>query len=94
MANVELYVFEDSEGCLDTFTTFDSIEARDYASRNSRKMIAQIYEYTDSEVVEDFTGEPSACDEDCSNHAQDCDGYCDHHTEGQRHSNGCEGRLR
>lgn len=55
--DIELYVFEDEEGTLDTFTTLDADEARNYAQRNNRRWIAQTYEYADSEVVEDFTKE-------------------------------------
>ena len=52
---VELYAFEDENGELDTYTTFNVNEAREYAKQNKRKLIAQIFEYSDSELVEDYT---------------------------------------
>ena len=54
MSDIELYVFEDAEGDIDTFTTFDADEARNYALRYQRRWVAQIFEYADSQVVEDF----------------------------------------
>jgi hypothetical protein len=56
MAELTLYSFEDAEGNEDTYTTMDPNEAREFARENRLKMIAQTYEYSDSVVVEDFTG--------------------------------------
>lgn len=56
MASVTLYSFEDADGNeFGTFTTFDVTVAREYARTNRMRLIAQEYEYTDSELVEDFT---------------------------------------
>lgn len=54
---IELYAFEDSDGTLHTFTTFDSMKAKEYAQDHSCRCIAQIHEYTESELVWDFSEE-------------------------------------
>lgn len=57
--SLELYVFEGATGDgLETFTTLDADEARNYAQKYSLKWLAQIYEYSDTELVEDFTDNP------------------------------------
>ena len=52
---VEVYVFEDAAGCESGWTTQDPVEAREYAEKYRLKCIARIFEYSDSELVEDFT---------------------------------------
>ena len=52
---VTVYTFEDEDGSEQVWTTQNPVEARDYARLNQLKMIANEYEYSDSEVVEDFT---------------------------------------
>lgn len=52
---IERYVFEDKNGHMDNFSTFDINEAKTYARDNSKRLIAQVFECTDSELVEDYT---------------------------------------
>ena len=59
MSTVTLYSFTsgthggpDDGG--DTFTTFDYTEARDRAKRYEMGVIANEYEFSDSELVDDF----------------------------------------
>ena len=54
---MELYVFEDEAGVLDTFTTTNADEARMYARENKRLWLCQVYEYADTEIVEDYREE-------------------------------------
>jgi hypothetical protein len=54
--SIELYSFERADGSEDgTYTTFNATEAREYARRYGLRMIANIYEFSDSELVEDHT---------------------------------------
>ena len=55
--NIEVYTFEDANGdpFNETWSTQDIEEARRYAKEHQLKIIARIYEYADSEVVEDHT---------------------------------------
>ncbi len=55
MATITVYSFESKDGTEDTFTTVDVHEARERARRYRMKLIANEYEWTDSEVIEDFT---------------------------------------
>lgn len=62
MATIEVYAFEDADGNADTYTTQDIDEAREYAKKNRRRLIARTFEYSDSEMIEDYTEEEA--DED------------------------------
>ena len=55
---VERYLFEDAEGIEQGFATFDADEARHYAQQNNLRVIAHTYEWSDSEVVWDYTDKP------------------------------------
>jgi hypothetical protein len=55
MSTVSLYGFESAEGEEDTFNTFSADEAKEYAQKHGLKWIAYEYEYSDSEMVMDFT---------------------------------------
>jgi len=54
---IERYVFENSEGVEQTFTTLDAKEAEETARRNGWRVVAQRFEFADSEPVPqwDFT---------------------------------------
>jgi hypothetical protein len=52
---IEVFCFEDADGnAVDYFTTRDIEEARRYAIANGYAIIARIFEYADSELVEDY----------------------------------------
>lgn len=56
-----LYTLEDADGNeVGTFSTQDPYEASVYAREYRLKMIANEYEFSDSDVVEDHTGKPKA----------------------------------
>lgn len=52
---LEMYTFEDADGHTVEFTTRDIEEAKRYARENKLKLIAQIFEWSESELVEDNT---------------------------------------
>jgi hypothetical protein len=53
---VEVYSFEDSNfNQFGDFTTMDYKEAEEYASQNSLILVANIYEWQDSEIVKNYT---------------------------------------
>ncbi len=54
MADVTLYTFEDADGTPDTFSTFNAREAKDRGSRYRMRVIANTYEFADSETAWDF----------------------------------------
>lgn len=56
MSELEVYSFEDVDGVEQTYITPDPTEAKAYARKYALKMIANVYEFVDSEVVEDNTG--------------------------------------
>jgi hypothetical protein len=56
MAEITLYSFEDAEGNEETFTTLNYDEAREHAIQHQLRLIAQTYEYTDQEMLWDYTG--------------------------------------
>jgi hypothetical protein len=60
MSTLILYTFEGDDGKQD-WNTMDYEEAREYASKYGYKIIANTYEWTDSELVEDCE-ESDACD--------------------------------
>jgi len=53
--DVEVYTFEDADGVESGWHTMDAQEARDYARERGLKWIANRFEFTDSELVEDNT---------------------------------------
>jgi hypothetical protein len=56
MASIEVYTFEDKDGAEQGYVTQDIEEARRYARRYQLRLIANEYEWSDSELVEDHTG--------------------------------------
>ena len=54
---IEVYSFEDKEGLDQGFTTQDPEEAKEHAQKYSLKWIANIFEFADSELVEDYTSQ-------------------------------------
>lgn len=61
--SVEVYAFEDREGnSVSDFTTMDPREAKEFAMENKCCWIARIFEFSDSELVEDFTEEEATDD--------------------------------
>lgn len=52
---VEIYSFEAKDGSRQDFTTMDPDEARRFASDNHLIWIANIFEFADSELVEDYS---------------------------------------
>ena len=58
MSTIEQYTFEDANGHeYGSFTTFNITEAREYAQANKVRLVANTYEFSDSELVEDYTDE-------------------------------------
>lgn len=53
--DIEFYSFKDENGNESGFTTQDADKAREYAKKNNLKWIANIFEFVESELVEDFT---------------------------------------
>jgi hypothetical protein len=52
---IEVYTFKDSNGnSTDSFTTQNIYEARQYAQANQYAIVALIFEYADSELIEDY----------------------------------------
>lgn len=56
---IEVYGFERSDGSTFSWTTLDPRAAQDFAARNHARVIANRYEFSDSEPVTewDFTGQ-------------------------------------
>ena len=61
---LEVYYFTDKDGNLDGYTTEDPIEAKEYAKAWELVWCVNIYKFSDSEVVEDFTVEDTEEDEE------------------------------
>jgi len=57
MAEIERYLFEDADGVEVAWSTYDATEAREYAKEHGYAMIAHTYEWSDSELVEDYRTE-------------------------------------
>ena len=55
LMGIRVYTFEQKDGTKPEFTTQDPNEAKKYAQDNGLKMIANDYEFSDSELVEDYT---------------------------------------
>lgn len=62
--SISLYSFEDADGVEPSFTTQDFREAQRYARENNLKLIDNTFEWADSEVVEDNTGDEYSSDDD------------------------------
>jgi len=63
--SVEIYTFEDADG--NSFTdweTQDMGEARAFAQEHQLRLIANTYEWSDSEMIEDYTETEDDEDED------------------------------
>jgi hypothetical protein len=81
--DIEVYAFEDKNGeSVTDWTTQDIREAREYAQENKCVLVARQYEYTDSEVVEDYSEDDDAICQVCERDSSDGvevgeDGYCD-----------------
>ncbi len=54
-AEIEVYVFEDAEGNIQDWSTTNPREAREHAQKYGFKWLARQYEYTDTELVCDYT---------------------------------------
>ena len=52
---IELYAFEHADGTVDSFTTHDAEEAQDHARAHGLRWMAYSFEFTDSELVMDFS---------------------------------------
>lgn len=55
--DIEVYTLEDAEGNEQMFESQDYKEARDRAENEKLRVIANVYEWSDSYMVNDFTGE-------------------------------------
>ncbi len=55
MTSVTLYSFEDANGTPMTYTTFNYRDAEETAQRNRWRIVAEEYEYSDSQIVADYT---------------------------------------
>lgn len=58
--SITVYSFENAAGPFGSFTTMDLEEAKEYGRNNALKVIANEYEFADSEPVEDFTSDRKA----------------------------------
>lgn len=58
--SITVYSFEDRDGPSGSYTTQDYREAKEFARKNNLRVIANEYEWVDSEMVDDFTV-PSPC---------------------------------
>lgn len=56
LSQQEIYSFEDRDGVESSFITYSISEAREFAARNRLRLIAHMYEWIDSELIEDYTG--------------------------------------
>lgn len=54
---VTVYTFENAAGPFGSYTTMNLDEATEYGRNNALKVIANEYEFTDSELVADFTAD-------------------------------------
>jgi magnesium-transporting ATPase (P-type) len=69
-SDIEIYTFEDADGNPATdWHTQDYSEAHDHAAAHGYRLIANTYQWADSELIEDFTG--SAPDDDDSDDDSD-----------------------
>lgn len=75
MDTIELYSFEDADGTEQGFTTRDIREAREFAQKHGYRIIANIFEFSDSEMIEDYAGEEE--EEDWEEDEEDTD-YLNH----------------
>jgi hypothetical protein len=57
MATITVYTFEDEQGAEQVFTTQNPIEAREHGKLYGYKVMANEFEFSDSEVAWDFTGQ-------------------------------------
>ena len=65
--SIEVYVFEDKDGNPDGWQTQNGVEAKEYAQKWGLVWIALTYEYSDREVVQDFTPEDEGEEDDTEN---------------------------
>jgi hypothetical protein len=56
MDKITVYTFEWRDGHVDSFTTQDPVKARERGEQYGFKVIANDFEFTDSELAWDFTG--------------------------------------
>ena len=54
--DIKVYTFEDENGDAETWSTQNYSEALDWAQENKKRLICNTYEWTDSEMFEDYTG--------------------------------------
>lgn len=60
MSSITVYSFENANGPFGSYTTQNINDAREYGRNNALKVIANEYEFSDSELVEDFTNDREA----------------------------------
>lgn len=62
MATISVYTFEDADGNEQEYSTQNSIEAKEYASKYNLRVVDNEYEWSDSSLVAewDFTEKPEA----------------------------------
>ena len=60
MATITLYTFEDVDGTESTYTESDVDKAQMHARDFDLRVIANEYEWADSQVIFDFTSKPVA----------------------------------
>lgn len=56
-SSIEVYVFEDADGNMDSYYTVDPMLAKQYAIEHNLAWIARKFEYIDSELVKDYRKE-------------------------------------
>jgi len=79
MSEVEKFIFEDAEGNESAYTTYDSVKAKEFAIRNHFRCIANKFEFSDSEVVYDYTEKAQADEFLASRYEKNADcPYCGH----------------
>lgn len=93
MSTITLYTFEDAAGAPDSYSTQDYAEARDRAKRYSLRLIANDYEWADSELLEDYTPGSAVQPNECVTFDGDliCE-FCEVAV-GDTHDTGCPHRA-
>jgi hypothetical protein len=62
--DIEVYTFEDADGAEQGYTTNDIAEAKRFARHHRLRLIANTFEWTDSELLEDNTPNTEDSDDD------------------------------
>lgn len=62
---ISVYCFEDAEGNeFGSFNTQNYEEAKRFASENRLRIVARVFEFADSEYLDDFTGADTEADDE------------------------------